>query len=147
MMADAAAVEPNIQQAVPFFWVRDIDASVTFYVDGLGFRLTNKWVDHGTLRWCRLKLGGAAIMLQGFWLDGPHRNVPATPTGVGVSIAFICKDTIALYRELVSRGVAATRPSVGNSMWTTHVVDPDGYNLYFESPTDATEETLYSDSL
>jgi len=32
-------------------------------------------------------------------------------------------------------------------MWTTHVVDPDGYNLYFENPTDASEETLYSDSL
>jgi len=146
MMAEAAAVEPNIRRAVPFFWVRDIDASLTFYVDGLGFRLANKWVDHGRLRWCWLELGGAAIMLQGFWLDGPHRNVPATPTGVGVSIAFICKDSIALYREFISRGVATTRPSVGNSMWTIHVVDPDGYNLYFESPTDAPEETLYSDS-
>jgi lactoylglutathione lyase len=142
-----ATVEANVQQAVPFFWVRDLEASLRFYVDGLGFRLTNKWVDEGKLRWCWLELGDAAIMLQEFWFDGSHSNVPSTETGVGVSIAFICKDSIALYREFKSRGVDATRPSVGNAMWTTNVVDPDGYHLIFESPTDAAEETLYSDSV
>ena len=33
----------NVKQAVPFFNVTDIDASLRFYVDGLGFRLANKW--------------------------------------------------------------------------------------------------------
>jgi hypothetical protein len=26
-------------------------------------------------------------------------------------------------------------------MWVTGVADPDGYQLYFESPTDAAEES------
>jgi hypothetical protein len=30
-------------------------------------------------------------------------------------------------------------------MWVTQVTDPDGYELYFESPTDAPEETEFSE--
>jgi hypothetical protein len=30
-------------------------------------------------------------------------------------------------------------------MWVTSVSDPDGYELYFESPTDVPEETVLSD--
>jgi lactoylglutathione lyase len=84
-MQTQTSVESNAQQAVPFFLVQNIEASVRFYVEGLGFRLTNKWVDQGKLRWCWLELGEAAIMLQEF--------------------------------------------------------DPDGYQLFFESVTDAPEET------
>jgi hypothetical protein len=30
-------------------------------------------------------------------------------------------------------------------MWVTSLEDPDGYQLDFESPTDAPEETEYTD--
>ena len=62
-----------------------------------------------------------------------------------VSVAFICNDALAIYRQLKARGIAATRPSVGNAMWVTQVVDPDGYGLFFESPTDAPEDTIFSE--
>ena len=143
-MTHATKTESNVRQAVPFFWVRDIEASKRFYVDGLGFRITRQWVDDGKLRWCWLELGEAALMLQEFWSAGQHRNLPNTPVGVGVSIAFICDDALAIYRDIVSRGVQAKRPFVGNAMWVTQMVDPDGYDLYFESPTDLPEETEYS---
>jgi hypothetical protein len=29
-------------------------------------------------------------------------------------------------------------------MWVTPLVDPDGYKIFFESPTDVPEETVYS---
>jgi hypothetical protein len=32
-------------------------------------------------------------------------------------------------------------------MWVTEVSDPDGYALYFESPTDVAEETVFSEDL
>jgi catechol 2,3-dioxygenase-like lactoylglutathione lyase family enzyme len=32
----------SVQQAVPFFRVSDIEASLLFYVDGLGFEMTRK---------------------------------------------------------------------------------------------------------
>jgi transposase/catechol 2,3-dioxygenase-like lactoylglutathione lyase family enzyme len=134
----------NVQQAVPFFWVQDIEQSVRFYVDGLGFDMTKQWVDEGKLRWCWLALGDTALMLQELWREGPHRNLPEGKVGTGVSINFICQDALTVYRDITSRGLLAGRPFVGNHMWVTHVVDPDGYSLHFASPTDVPEETVFS---
>jgi ketosteroid isomerase-like protein/catechol 2,3-dioxygenase-like lactoylglutathione lyase family enzyme len=133
--------EENLTQAVPFFMVTDIAASARFYVEGLGFEMTHRWIDGGQLRWCWLCRGGAAVMLQQFWNEGPHASAPAGRLGEGVSTFFLCDDAIAFYREVVERHVAAKRPFVGNSMWVTAIADPDGYQLLFESPTDAPEET------
>ena len=82
-------------------------------------------------------------MLQEYW---PRTNLPKEELGVGVSICFTCRDALAIYRELKSRGVEAKRPFVGNSMWVTEVTDPDGYKLFFESPTDAPEESEYMET-
>src|SRR6266480_1158268 len=134
-MMPAPEIGPNVKQAVPFFAVTDIDASLRFYLEGLGFQMKNKWIDDGKLRWCWLELGGAALMLQEFRKEGPHRNVPSEKLGVGVSINSLCEDALALYREFRSRALDAQRPFVGNGMWVTQVTDPDGYQLFFESPT------------
>ena len=144
-MNPTTKTEANVEQAIPLFGVQSIEESVRFYVDRLGFTMTNQWVVEGKLRWCWLELGTAAVMLQEFWKEGRHRNVPETPVGLGIGINFLCKDALAIYRELRSRGVGAKRPFVGNAMWVTEVVDPDGYHLFFESPTDVAEETEYSD--
>jgi lactoylglutathione lyase len=127
----------NVEQAVPFFSVSDMDASLRFYVDGLGFEMTKKWIDEGKLRWCWLQLGGAALMLQQF------PNVPEGKRGEGVSICFQCKDALAIYHAAIARGIQAKNPFVGNRMWVTVMIDPDGYKLDFESPTDVPEETEY----
>jgi catechol 2,3-dioxygenase-like lactoylglutathione lyase family enzyme len=58
---------PNIRLAVPFFGVDDIDASLRFYVDGLGFALTRHWAPDGRIRWCWLELGAGRS--DGFRLD------------------------------------------------------------------------------
>ena len=139
--------ESNVQQAVPFFWVNDLERSVRFYVEGLGFEMTKEWTEGGKLRWCWLELGNAALMLQEFWKAGNHANLPEGKPGVGVSINFICKDALAIYRDLAAHGVPASRPSVGNGMWVTHVQDPDGYNLSFESPTNVPEDTASNEEL
>ena len=144
-MTVAIATEHNVQQAVPFFFVNDIEASLRFYVDGLGFRKTIEWTPEGKLQWCWLEHGGAAVMLQEFWKSGHHTNVPTDRLGVGVSVCFMCKDPLALYREFKSRGIDAKRPFVGNGLWVTDIVDPDGYRLSFESPSDAPEETEYAE--
>ena len=136
----------NIRQAVPMFLVSDIDRSLRFYVDGLGAKLTNKWVVAGRIRWCWLQLGEAAVMLQEFWKEGPHNKQYPSAPGAGVSMNFICADACLYYREVKSRGIDAQRPFVGNSMWVTAIVDPDGYELNFESPTDAPEESEYRGS-
>ena len=121
---------------MPFFWVRDINASTRFYVAGLGFSITRRWTPEGALRWCWLEFGDK---------EGRHRNLPDVEVGVGVSVCFQCRDAVALYRDFRSRGVEAKRPCVGNGMWVTSLADPDGYHLSFESPTDVPEETEFAE--
>jgi lactoylglutathione lyase len=144
-MNTGTKAETNVKQAVPFFAVADIEESVRFYTAGLGFEMTQKWIDEGKLRWCWLKLGGAALMLQDFRKEGHERWAPEGKLGLGISIYFICEDAVAIYREVVSRGIKAERPFVGNGMWVTSMSDPDGYKILFESYTDAPEETVFSE--
>lgn len=146
-MATDATVAPNVKQAVPFFMVTDIEASLRFYVDGLRFTVTNDWRPEkagGRIQWCWLQLGDAALMIQEYRRDGRPGGAPEGPLGRGVSVCFMCTDAIAIYYDLIARGVAAKRPFVGNGLWVTSVRDPDGYHLDFESPTDVREETVYS---
>lgn len=136
---------PNVKQAVPFFNVKDIEASLRFYVEGLGFTMTRHWKPEGRIRWCWLELGGAAIMLQEYWKDGRPGGWPSGALGQGVSVCFMCADAIAIYHDSKSRGLDASTPFVGNNLWVTSLADPDGYRLEFESPTDVPEGTVYSE--
>jgi uncharacterized glyoxalase superfamily protein PhnB len=145
-MNTASATNANVKQAVPFFGVTDMEASLSFYVDGLGFEMKRWWVPDdadshyqrdGRIRWCWLQRGEAALMLQEFV---PERR-PKEALGTGVSVCFNCEDALALYREFKSRGIKTGNPTVGNRLWVVPVSDPDGYRLEFNSPTDAPEES------
>ena len=148
-MAVATVTSVNVKQAVPFFGITNMESSLRFYVDGLGFKMKNSWIpdraeDHpdGRIRWCWLELGEAAIMLQEFL---PERR-PKEALGTGVNVCFQCEDALALYREFESRGIQTLkRPSVGNRLWVVPVTDPDGYRMEFSSPTDAPEESEFEE--
>ena len=146
-MATQTKTEANVQQAVPFFRVSNMEASLRFYVDGLRFDMTKKWTPDGDgkVRWCWLQHGDAAIMLQEYRKEGPNSWTAESKVGVGVSICFLCKDALALFKDFKSRGIDAQRPFVGNAMWVTSVQDPDGYKLEFESYTEVPEETVFSE--
>jgi lactoylglutathione lyase len=139
------APEANVKQVVPFFCVSDMERSLRYYVDGLGFTRTNQWIVDGKMRWCWLQLGGAALMLQTCGQKILSSLPPGAKLGQGVSIWFQCEDAIALYHEFLSRGIEASEPQVGNGLWDTMLSDPDGYRLNFESPTDVPEETKLSE--
>ena len=146
-MNSRTKTEPNVKQTVPFLAVSDMEASIRYYVDGLGFEMAQKWIDEGKLRWCWLQRGGAALMLQEFRTEGHDAWVPQGKVGQGVSIYFICKDALAIYREVTTRGAQASTPFAANGMWVTGLSDPDGYQLFFESTTDVPEGTVYSDEM
>jgi uncharacterized glyoxalase superfamily protein PhnB len=145
-MTAASISSVNVKQAVPFFRVTDMAAALRFYVDGLGFNMKRWWIPDqpeeyaadGRIRWCRLELGDAAIMLQEFM---PGRQ-PQESLGAGTSVSFTCEDALALYREFKARGIEPlNRPYVGNGLWVVPLSDPDGYCIEFSSPTDAPEES------
>jgi len=144
---DAQTKTPaNVKQAVPFFMISNMEASLRFYVEGLGFAMTKKWIPDadGKIRWCWLEIGGAALMLQEFRTEGHDSWRPSCKVGEGVSVCFQCADALAIYHEATARGIKVRRnPFVGNSMWVVPFSDPDGYHLDFESQTDVPEETEF----
>lgn len=123
----------NLQQTVPLLLVSDLERSREFYCEGLGFDLAQKWDNKGRLAWCWFQRGGAALMLQEAEKEeDPHPDL----WGKGVTFYFICEDAEAIYRDITSRGIAATEPETEfYGMKQTFVIDPDGYVLCFEKPT------------
>ena len=122
--------------------VTDMEASLRFYVDGLGFTKTIDWLPHGKVEWCWLQLGGAALMLQEY-RSGLR---PDATRGVGVSVCFMCDDALAIYRATQVKGLPTEKkPFVGNKLWVVHFKDPDGYDIYFESATDVAEDSELND--
>lgn len=130
----------NVQQAVPFFMVINMDKSLAFYMNGLGFELKIKWEPAGTIEWCWLQIGKASLMLQEY-----RNHAPAESRGVGVSVAFMCEDALKIYREAIAHGLSPAEPFVGNNFWVVECKDPDNYNIFFESPTDVPEGTRCSE--
>ena len=123
----------NLKQTVPLLLVTDIQRSLEFYRDGLGFPLLRSWELDGQLQWCWLQQGEAALMLQ----QATDEDPPPATWGKGLTLYFLCDDVDALYSTLAERNVGASQPATSfYGMRQSHVVDPDGYALCFEHPTD-----------
>jgi len=137
------ASENNLQLAVPFFMVKNIEISLAFYTKGLGFTIINTWTPNGKIEWCLLQRESVAFMLQQPRKEDyfTEKNKP----GAGVSICIQCKDSLTLYTEFKQKNILMPEPFVGNNMWVVSVADPDGYRIDFESSTDVPEETKYSE--
>lgn len=144
-MPDHSMTTVGVQQLVPLLMVQDMERSLTFYVEGLGFEVKNTWTPEGRIRWCWLELGGAALMLQEWVANDPHRTKLGGHVGAGVGFNYQCQDAIAFYKIAKARGLSVQKPFVGNSKWVTSLTDPDGYSLHFQSPTDALEESQYQE--
>ncbi len=132
----------QVQDIVPLLVVRNMASSLAFYVDGLGFVLTQSWSPEGEIRWCRLQQGGAGLMLETAMAAKTPETAPVP--GAGVTFCLFCNDACALYQEALVRNLSPQEPFVGNGLWVTRLVDPEGYILDFGSPTEAPEEMTLS---
>lgn len=123
----------SVWQVWPLLTVQDIDRSVEFYRDQLGFSVVGNAETDGKLFWCRLERGGSCIMLQ----QAEEEDGPAEGRGRGISLYVVCDDTDAVHAELANRGLQLSPPSVAYyGMKQLFVPEPDGYSICFESPTD-----------
>lgn len=121
-----------IRQLWPLLFVQDIERSVRFYRDQLGFALAGRADAEGRMYWCQLERGGASLMLQQAELE----DGPAEGRGCGVAFYFLCDDTDVMHAELVSRGLQLAPPTLAYyGMKQLFVPEPDGYSICFESET------------
>lgn len=105
----------------------DVERSVRFYVDGLGFHVKDRWERDGKLLGVEMVAGDCMIGLsQDDWAKGRGRA-----KGVGMRIYLdVAQDVDELAERIKSRGVEVDGPK--DSPWgarVAHVTDPDGFQL------------------
>ena len=115
----------------PLLFVSDIQRSISFYCERLGFTLEGEAKSQGRIFWCRLSRQGCSIMLQ----QEEEEDRPFDQRGKGIVFYFVCKDADVIYQEFTERGLSLRPPTTAYyGMRQIHVAEPDGYNLCFESP-------------
>ena len=122
----AGAQSLRLQSLSPSFTVDDIDRSMKFYVEGLGFTVEERWEEEGKLLGVMLVAGNSRIGLsQDDWAKGRNRT-----KGVGFHVWGETKqDLDALASRIRTAGFEADGPK---EQWGTvgvTVTDPDGYRL------------------
>ena len=134
-MTAPAAVRTKLGSVAPFFIVRDIEPSIAFYVDKLGFTCSFKGpaddpyfgIVERDNAWFMLK----AITPEVQPVPNPSRHGWAAWDAF-VSVA----DPDALAEEFASRGVVFHTPLAvnGDNLRGFEIKDADGYVLYFGRP-------------
>jgi catechol 2,3-dioxygenase-like lactoylglutathione lyase family enzyme len=114
-----------MSHVVPMLWARDLEATIRFYTDILGFIVTNRMaLADGRPGWCYLLRGAAALM---FYTDAPF----AAPAMTG-AVYFYPRDVAAEWERLRDR-VEVVRPlaRMDYGMREFTIRDPNGYELRF----------------
>jgi uncharacterized glyoxalase superfamily protein PhnB len=130
----------TVRELVPLLFVDDMERSMAFYRDRLGFKVAGVWEPDGKPSWCRLQRDGSAVMLQ----LACEEDGPAESRGRGIGFFFICDDAAAVHAEFSRRGLQLNPPEVAfYGMKQVFLKDPDGYELCFESPVEETRSPIW----
>ncbi|MFI4973901.1 MAG: VOC family protein [Caulobacterales bacterium] len=125
-----------MQACRPLFNVADVEASLVFWRDKLGFEETHRFDWQGRLMFAQLRRGDVEIMLNGRGGDPAARR--ARPHYTEAVFYFRVDDVHALYSDLTAKGLAPTAPETQEyGLDEVFLRDPDGYELSFTSPTPA----------
>ena len=123
----------SITHIAPFFIVRNVDAALSFYGDGLGFEVTFREPDDDPFFAIVLR-DGAMLMLKSAGVDplpNSHRH-PDARWDAYLNVP----DPDALAAEFASRGVIFSEPlrDTHDGLRGFEVKDADGHVLFFGRP-------------
>jgi catechol 2,3-dioxygenase-like lactoylglutathione lyase family enzyme len=121
--------------ARPVLHVTDVEASLRFYVDQLGFTSPWRYDEDGKARVAQVDRQGCALILADTWPEKIGKSLmfislnvePATPEAATAAVD-------ALRAELEARGVSVKDGSWGYRLLV--VDDPDGNQLFFNYPAE-----------
>lgn len=130
--AASETAKPNLVSITPFFIVKDLDASASYYIERMGFKLDFKRPE-GDPYYCKVSREGAGIMLKVISPDvlpSPNRSRHAWARW-DAYIYTLDPDT--LFTEFKERGVSfVTELSfIDDGLWGFEVADADGYVIAF----------------
>jgi uncharacterized glyoxalase superfamily protein PhnB len=129
--APRARTQPKgltLSSVAPSFTVNDLDKSIGWYRDVLGFAVTDRWEHEGKLMGVELRAGGITFMLgQDDWKKGRDRVK-------GEAFRIYCEttqDVDRLAEQIKARGGTLAQEPMDES-WgarTISVDDPDGFKI------------------
>jgi catechol 2,3-dioxygenase-like lactoylglutathione lyase family enzyme len=122
--------------ARPVLHVADVEASLLFYVNRLGFTSPWRYDEQGKARVAQVDREGCALILADTWPEKIGKGLmfislnvePATPKAEVAALD-------ALRTELEAKGVAVKEGSWGYRLLV--IDDPDGNQLFFNYPNEA----------
>jgi glyoxylase I family protein len=127
----------KVQSVTPLMQVYEMQASIAFYREVLGFEVVHLASEpSGHLWWAMLKLGGATVMLNSKYEGDSRPAVPEAVTGRDdVTLYFGVDDVDQAYRELRGKTLSVEEPrTMPYGMRQMNVRDPDGFHLCFQQP-------------
>lgn len=122
--------------ARPVLHVRDVEASLRFYIDQLGFTSPWQYEEDGKARVAQVDRQGCALILADTWPQKIGKGVmfislnvePETPEALVIALD-------ALRTELEAKGIAVKDGRWGYRLLV--VDDPDGNQLLFNYPAES----------
>jgi catechol 2,3-dioxygenase-like lactoylglutathione lyase family enzyme len=127
--------------ARPVLHVTDVEASLRFYVERLGFTSPWRYDEDGRAHVAQVDRQGCALILASTWPEKVGKGLifislnvePATPEAAAAAVD-------ALRAELEARGVSVSEGSWGYRLLVVH--DPDGNQLFFNYPSETASGEL-----
>lgn len=128
----------EIQYLCPLIQVFDMNISLKFYCEVLGFNIHESAGQKDNLNWVWLKLNNTDLMLNAAY-ETPER--PERPDAASIAahddtiLYFGCPNVEEAYQVLLSKGLKVNPPIVAPyAMKQLYLHDPDGYGLCFQWP-------------
>ncbi len=121
----------NNWYARPVLFVKEIERSVDFYVQQLGFSQPWCYEEQGKVVVAQVERQGCELILSSQWPDKAGNGLMFISLDLGV--------LTALRTELEGRGIPVRDGEWGYLLMV--VEDPDGNELYFPYPAEAREQS------
>jgi glyoxylase I family protein len=122
----------------PLLLVYDMEISLHFYSDILGFALISSDNEKPPYGWVLIRLDNLELMMAPLY-PADKRPEAADATRYkhhhDTTVYFGCPDVDAAWRHLCSHNIAVDEPRVASyGMKQLYLTDPDGYGLCFQWP-------------
>lgn len=119
-----------MQRLTPLLNVADVERSLSFWRDALGFAVTDRFELDGVLRWAELRSGEVVVMINASDASlGRERSEDG-----GVVIYLRVGSVRDLHAELAAKGVELAEPEPQDyGLDQVFATDPDGYAVCFVS--------------
>jgi len=125
----------DVRGMTPLLFVFDMEESLRFYCDLLGFKLKTR-ADY----WAWIERDGVDLMLNTLYDpdDQPDKpDLKRSATHEDVTLYFGCPDVDGAYQHFKSNGVDVKPPHVAHyGMKQLYLKDPDGFGLCFQWKAD-----------